>query len=57
MEKVRGLAMLIAALLAGWKAWILPNGPSRWGACALLVLALGMAIWHLTRKPGPRRPR
>ena len=57
MEKVRGVLMLAAAVLAGWRAWIGPAGASRWGACALMVVALGMAIWHLVRKPQPRRPR
>lgn len=49
--------MLVAAVLAGWKAWMIPSGPYHWGACALVVLALGMAAWHFTRKPQPRRPR
>jgi len=57
MEKLRGVLMLAAAVLAGWKAWKISSGPYHWGACALVVLALGMAAWHLTRKPQPRRPR
>ena len=57
MEKMRGVLMLAAAVLAGWKAWTIPTGPRHWGACALVVLALGMAIWHFTRKPQPRKPR
>ena len=57
MEKMRGVMMLAAAVLAGWKAWLLPNGAPRWAACLLVVLALGMAAWHFTRKPQPRKPR
>lgn len=57
MEKMRGVLMLAAAVLAGWKAWAIPTGPSHWGACALVVLALGMAIWHFTRKPQLRKTR
>jgi predicted small integral membrane protein len=57
MEKLRGVLMLAAAVLAGWKAWSIPTGPRHWGACALVVLALGMAAWHFTRKTEPRKSR
>jgi len=57
MEKMRGVLMLAAAVLAGWKAWAIPAGPHHWVACALVVLALGMAAWHFTRKTPPRKSR
>lgn len=53
MEKIRGVLMLLVAALAAWKAIVLPNSPARWLAVLLLVLAMAMAVWHLTRKPQP----
>ena len=57
MERIRGVLMLAAAALAGWKAYRIPTGQQHWLACGLVVLALGMAAWHFLSKPQPRQPR
>ena len=57
MEKIRGVFMLGAAAIAGWKAWQIPHGTQHWLALGLLGLALVMAVWHLTRPTQPRKPR
>jgi sugar phosphate permease len=47
--------MLLAAALATWKGWQIHRG--KWAVMAYLlgVVALAMAVWHLTRKePRPR---
>lgn len=57
MERIRGVLMLAAAALAGWKAYRIPTGQQHWLACGLVVLALGMAAWHFLRKPESRPQR
>jgi hypothetical protein len=49
MNPVRGFVMLLAAGFATWKGWKIHTGPHAWEAYGLAVLALGMAVWHLTR--------
>jgi hypothetical protein len=52
MNRVRGVLMLVAAAVAFWKGWrIHGNGHSALWAFGLGVLALGLAAWHLTRRP------
>jgi hypothetical protein len=53
MHFVRGIFMLAAAAIVFWKAWEIHHGPQFWLACALGVVALGMAVWHFTRQPEP----
>jgi len=47
--------MLAAAGIALWKGWKIHTGHAALWACGLGTLALGLAVWHLTRKPD-RRP-
>jgi hypothetical protein len=55
MNHVRGFVMLLAAAFAAWKGWKIHTGTHAMMAYGLAVLALGMAIWHLTRKPDAPR--
>jgi hypothetical protein len=55
MNRVRGIVMLLAACFAFWRGFKLHTGTMAYLAFSLGVLALGLAIWHLTRKPD--RPR
>jgi len=50
MNHVRGFVMLLAAGFAVWKGWKIHTGTYAWMAYGLAVLALAMAIWHLTRR-------
>ena len=47
--------MLLAAALAMWKGWQIHQGKPAVVAYVLAVLALAMAVWHLTRKAPPPR--
>jgi hypothetical protein len=47
--------MLVAATFATWRGWKIHSGMHAWTAYGLAALALGLAIWHLTRKPDERR--
>jgi hypothetical protein len=55
MNHVRGILMLVAAGLALYKGWQIHTGQHAVLAYGLGALALGLAIWHLTRKPDRRR--
>jgi uncharacterized membrane protein len=55
MNHVRGFVMLVAAVFAVWRGWKIHTGSHAWMAYGLAVLALGMAVWHLTRKADGRR--
>jgi hypothetical protein len=55
MNRVRGFVMLLAAAFAAWKGWKIHIGSHAWMAYGLAALALGMAVWHLTRKPDAPR--
>jgi len=55
MNQVRGVLMLVAAGIAGWKGWEIHKGTHAWMAYGLAAAALGLAVWHLTRKAGRRR--
>lgn len=48
--------MLLAAGVAVWKGLHIPRGHMALLAYGLAVLALGMAVWHLTRREPQRRP-
>jgi len=49
MNRVRGVLMLVAAAIAVWKGWKIHTGTYAWMAYGLAAVALGLAIWHLTR--------
>ena len=53
MNQMRGVLMLLAAGFAAWKGWRIHAGPHAplqvWTAFGLAALALGLAVWHLTR--------
>lgn len=55
MNHVRGVLMLVAAGAAVWRGWKIHTGTHAWMAYGLGVLALGLAVWHLTRKADERR--
>jgi uncharacterized membrane protein len=55
MNQVRGVLMLLAAGVAVWKGWKIHSGGHAWLAYGLAVLAVGMAVWHLTRPAELRR--
>jgi hypothetical protein len=51
MNHFRGILMLVAAGFAFYKGWRIHAGPYALLGYALGAAALGLAIWHLTRKP------
>ncbi len=55
MNRFRGVLMLLAAGVALWRGWKIHTGHTALLAYGLAVMAVGLAIWHLTRKPD--RPR
>jgi hypothetical protein len=55
MNQFRGVLMLLAAGVAFWRGWKIHTGHTALLAYGLGALALGLALWHLTRKPD--RPR
>jgi hypothetical protein len=55
MNHVRGVLMLVAAAIAFWRGWKIHTGNYAWTAYGLGVLAVGLAVWHLTRKAEARR--
>jgi thiol:disulfide interchange protein len=55
MNHVRGVLMLVAAAVAIWRGWKIHTGTHAWMAYGLGVLALALAVWHLTRKGDERR--
>lgn len=50
MNFFRGVLMLVAAGIALWKGWAIHTGQYAWTAYGLGAAALGLAVWHLTRK-------
>ncbi|HEY1160187.1 MAG TPA: hypothetical protein VGE83_06125 [Terracidiphilus sp.] len=55
MNFFRGVLMLVAAGIAIWKGWTIHTGTHAWMAYGLGVAALGLAVFHLTRKADGRR--
>jgi hypothetical protein len=55
MNHVRGILMLVAAAVAVWRGWKIHTGTHAWMAYGLAGLALGLAVWHLTRRTDARR--
>jgi len=56
MENVRGILMLVVGAFALFRGLILHSGRNAWVLTGLGVLAIGLGVWHLTRKR-PRRLR
>jgi len=55
VNQFRGILMLLAAGVAFWRGWKIHAGHTALLAYGLGALALGLAFWHLSRKPD--RPR
>jgi thiol:disulfide interchange protein len=55
MNHVRGVLMLVASGVAVWRGWKIHTGSHAWMAYGLAALALGLAVWHLTRPSDVRR--
>jgi uncharacterized membrane protein len=49
MNQLRGVLMLIASAIAFYRGWKIHSGPHALLGYGLGVLALGLAVWHLTR--------
>ena len=50
MNHFRGVLMLVASGIAFWRGWKIHHGHVALLAYALGTLALGLALWHMTRK-------
>jgi uncharacterized membrane protein HdeD (DUF308 family) len=50
VNRIRGIVMLLAAVVAFWKGWQLHRGETAVLAYGLGALALIVGVWHLTRK-------
>jgi hypothetical protein len=57
MNHFRGMLMLVASVIAFYRGWKIHAGPTALLGYGLGVLALGLAVWHLTRQRDVRRPR
>jgi hypothetical protein len=55
MNFFRGALMMVAAGIALWRGWKIHTGEYAWMAYGLGAAALGLAVWHLTRKADRRR--
>jgi hypothetical protein len=55
MNQFRGVLMLLAAGVAYWRGWQIHVGHNALLAYALSAVALGLAVWHFTRKPDKPR--
>lgn len=57
MNRIRGIVMLLAGAVALRRGWLIHRGETAVLAYGLGILALALAVWHLTRKlqPPPRR--
>ena len=57
MNRIRGVVMLLAGIVALGRGWQIRRGEAAVLACGLGVLALALGVWHLTRGEPPARPR
>jgi hypothetical protein len=57
MNRIRGMLMLIAAVLAFWRGWQIHRGETAVLAYGLGAMALAVGAWHLTRKTTTPRPQ
>jgi len=51
MNLFRGILMLALGAFALYRGWTIHTGQNAWLAYGLGVLALGLGIWRLTRRP------
>jgi hypothetical protein len=51
MDKVRGVIMIALGGVALYQGWTIHTGQRAILAYGVAVLALGVGIWRLTRKP------
>ncbi|HVN94089.1 MAG TPA: hypothetical protein VMT38_10355 [Terracidiphilus sp.] len=49
MNPVRGVVMMVAAVVAFWKGWEIHRGETAVLAYGLGAMALALGVWHLTR--------
>jgi hypothetical protein len=57
VNRIRGIVMLMAAVLAIWKGWQIHRGEIAVLAYGLGVMALAVGVWQLSRKAPPPRMR
>jgi len=57
MNHFRGILMLVASGIAFYRGWKIHTGSTALLGYGLGVLALGLAVWHLTRQRDMPRPR
>ncbi|HVU45931.1 MAG TPA: hypothetical protein VHD85_07395 [Terracidiphilus sp.] len=50
MNPVRGAVMALAACVAFWRGWQIHTGQKAMLAYGLGMVALGLAVWHFTRR-------
>jgi hypothetical protein len=50
VNRMRGIVMLLAAAVAGWKGWQIHHGEHAVMAYGLALLALALGAWHLVRR-------
>jgi hypothetical protein len=55
MQHFRGILMMLAAGIAFYRGWKIHTGDYAAMAYVLGVLALGLAVWHLTHASPQRR--
>jgi hypothetical protein len=55
MNQLRGILMMVAAGVAFYKGWSIHTGQNALLGYGLGVVALVLAVWHLTRKNSVRR--
>ena len=55
MNRIRGILMLMAAGVAFWRGWKIHTGHTALLGYGLGVVAVTMAVWHLTRRADPPR--
>jgi hypothetical protein len=55
VNRMRGIVMLLAAAVAGWKGWQIHHGERAAMAYGLAMLALALGVWHIVRKEAPPR--
>jgi hypothetical protein len=55
VQQFRGILMLVAAGIAFYRGWKIHSGDYAVMAYVLGALALGLAVWHLTRRAPQRR--
>ncbi len=55
MNRVRGMLMLLAAGVAFWRGWKIHTGHTALLGYSLGFIAVGLAMWHLTRQPDKPR--